>query len=146
MKALLRTLEPIPAQAAHKQLVSPTAKLDVERNLSQSPESGNAAETRVSERTRIQITVETHTVTIVRQRHAFRAWCRECASEVDMVGLELAGFLMGLAQPVLRDCPQTQRWHFSAGASGSSLVCLNSLRASIRAVPPEISSEGEKNE
>ena len=134
----MKTLEPIPAQAAHNELVSPTVKLDVGRNLSQSPESGNAAETRVSERTRIQITVETHTVTIVRQRHAFRAWCRDCACEADMVGLELAGFLVGLAQPVLRDCSETQGWHFSSSASGSELVCLNSLRDSIRAVPPEI--------
>jgi hypothetical protein len=144
LKRLLKTLELTPAQAAHNKLVSPTAKLDVGRNLSQSPESGNAVVTRLSKRTRIQITVETHTVTIVRQRHAFRAWCRDCACEVDMVGLELAGFLTGLAQPVLRDCSETQPWHFSTSASGSSLVCLNSLRDSIRAVPPEISSEGKK--
>lgn len=124
-------------------LASSEAKLDVGRNLSQSPESGNAAGSRVSERTRIQITVETHTVTIVRQRHAYRAWCRECGCEVDMVGLELAAFLMGLTQPLLRDSSETQRWHFSTGASGNSLVCLNSLRDSIRAVP-EIRSEGEK--
>lgn len=100
----------------------------------------------MSERTRIQITVETHSVTIVRRRQAFRGWCRDCACEGDMVGIELAGFLTGQTQPVLRDCTEAQGWHFSTSAAGTLLVCLNSLRESIRMAPPEIGSEGEKRE
>jgi hypothetical protein len=73
---------------------------------------------RVSKRTRIQITLETHTVTIIRQGECMRGWCRECADEVEMVGIEWASFLAGLAEPIVRDCPQVQGWHFSTTAAG----------------------------
>lgn len=89
-------------------------------------------EAAVSKRTRIQITLETHTVTIIRQGEIVRGWCRECADEVEMLGIEGAAFLTELAEPVLRDCPQVQGWHFSTSGAGMSLVCLNSLRESIR--------------
>lgn len=81
---------------------------------------------------RIQITVETHTLTIIRQLHSVRGWCLDCAREVDMIGIEVALLLTGLEQPTFRDCAQVQGWHFSTGASGVRLVCLDSLRASIR--------------
>jgi hypothetical protein len=81
--------------------------------------------------TRIQVTLETHTVTIIRQSESVRGWCGECADEVEMLGIEGAGFLIGLAEPVVRDCPQVHGWHFSTSAAGMSLVCLNSLRDSI---------------
>jgi hypothetical protein len=71
-------------------------------------------------------------VTIIRWGECVRGWCRECADEVEMVGIEGVGVLTGLAEPVVRDCPQVQGWHFSTSAAGMSLVCLNSLRESIR--------------
>ena len=86
----------------------------------------------MSKRTRIQITLETHTATIIRRGECVRGWCRECADEVEMVGIEGAGVLTGLTEPLVRDCPQVQGWHFSTSAAGMSLVCLNSLRESIR--------------
>jgi hypothetical protein len=64
---------------------------------------------------------------------------------VDMVGIEAARLLTGLAQPILRDCAQVQRWHFSTTASGTRLVCVESLRASIRPASPDLRSEGETN-
>jgi hypothetical protein len=97
----------------------------------------------VSKRTRIQITLETHTVTIIRQGERVRGWCRECADEVEMLGIEGAAFLTELAEPVLRDCPQVQGWHFSTSAAGMSLVCLNSLRESIRSAAARGHVEGK---
>ena len=85
----------------------------------------------MSKSTRIQITLETHSVTIIRQGERVHGWCRECADEVEMLGIEGAAFLTGLAEPVIRDCPQVQGWHFSTSGAGMPLVCLNSLRESI---------------
>jgi hypothetical protein len=104
---------------------------------------GQRAEAAVSKRPRIQITLETHTVTIIRRGECVRGWCRECADEVEMVGFEGAGVLTGLAEPPVRDCPQVQGWHFSTSAAGMSLVCLNSLRESIRSAAARGRVEGE---
>jgi hypothetical protein len=49
----------------------------------------------------MQITIETDEVTIIRRHHAHRIWCRECAREVEVVGLEEAGVLAGMTQPAL---------------------------------------------
>jgi hypothetical protein len=56
----------------------------------------------VSKRTRIQITLETHSVTIIRQGERVRGWCRECADQVELVGIEGVGVLTGLPEPVVR--------------------------------------------
>ena len=97
----------------------------------------------MSKRTRIQITLETHSVTIIRQGERVRGWCRECADEVEMVGIEGAGVLTGLAEPVVRDSPQVQGCHFSTSAAGMSLVCLNSIRESIRSAAARGRVEGK---
>jgi hypothetical protein len=76
---------------------------------------------------RMQITVETDEVTIIRRRHARHTWCRECAREVEVVGMEEAGVLAGMTPQALRNCAQAQGWHVSDAGDGTVLVCLASL-------------------
>ena len=106
--------------------------------------NGQRAEAAVSKRTRIEVTLETHTVTITRQGECVRGWCRECADEVEMVGIEGAAFLTGRAEPMVHDCPRVQGWHLSTSAAGMSLVCLNSLRESIRRATGRGDVEGKQ--
>lgn len=74
-----------------------------------------------------RITIETHTMMILRRRHFRRAWCQECAREVDVVGMEETGMLTGMTQRAFRDCAQTRGWHLSEAGDGTLLVCLESL-------------------
>ena len=76
---------------------------------------------------RVQITIETDEVTIIRRRHTRQVWCRECACEVEVVGMEEAGVLAGMTPQALRNCAQSQRWHLSQAGGGTLLVCLKSL-------------------
>ena len=76
---------------------------------------------------RMQITIETDEVTIIRRRHARHVWCRECACEVEVVGMEEAGVLAGITPQALRNCGQSQEWHLSQASDGTLLVCLTSL-------------------
>ena len=80
---------------------------------------------------RMQITIETDQVTVIRRRHSTRTWCGECGSEVDVVRIEEAGVLIGMTQPVLRDYAKAQRWHLCEAADGSLLICLDSLLRSL---------------
>jgi hypothetical protein len=82
----------------------------------------------VGARTRMLITIQTDEVTIIRRRHHARhTWCRECAGEVEVVGMEEAGVLAGMTTQALRDCAKTQGWHLSNSGDGTLLVCLASL-------------------
>jgi hypothetical protein len=76
---------------------------------------------------RMQITIETDEVTIIRRRHPRRTWCRECACEVEVVGMEEASVLAGMTERALRNCAQSQGWHLSEAGDGTLLVCLKSL-------------------
>jgi hypothetical protein len=52
---------------------------------------------------KMQITIETHTMTILRRRHSRRTWCHDCAREVDVVGMEEVALLTGMTRSALRD-------------------------------------------
>jgi hypothetical protein len=84
--------------------------------------------TTASKRTRI--TIETARVLVVRRMRSSRAWCRECAREVEVVGLDEASALTGMTQLALRDCVETGKWHFSESSGGALLICLDSLMKS----------------
>ena len=76
---------------------------------------------------RMQITIETDEVTIIRRRHPRHTWCPECACEVEVVGMEEAGVRAGMTERALRNCAQSQGWHLSDAGDGTLLVCLKSL-------------------
>jgi hypothetical protein len=86
--------------------------------------------TTVSKRT--QITIETSRVLIIRRTRSSRARCRECAREVEVVGLEEASVLTGMTQPLLRHNVETRKWHFSESSGGALLICLDSLMKSMQ--------------
>lgn len=80
---------------------------------------------------RTEVTIETDRVLIIQRRHSTRVWCRECAREVDMVGLADAGVLTGITQQGVRHGAQARKWHFSDGQDGAPLICLESLLKSL---------------
>jgi hypothetical protein len=82
--------------------------------------------TPVNDLHRRQITVETHTMTIIRPSHSSR-WCRKCAREVEVVPIREAGRLIGMAQLVLQECAEMQKWHVLEDVDGSIQVCLDSV-------------------
>jgi hypothetical protein len=87
---------------------------------------------------RMQITVETDEVTIIRRHHARRTWCRECAREVEVVGMAEAGTLAGMTQRALRDYAKMQGWHLADAGDGTLLLCLESLLKAMCAAPSGI--------
>jgi len=80
---------------------------------------------------RTEITTQTDRILIIRQRSVIRAWCDECACEVEMVSLEDPGAITGTPLSLLRDGSESQTWHFCEGPDGSRLVCLESLVKSL---------------
>jgi len=80
---------------------------------------------------RIEITIETDRVLIIRRRRPIRAWCPACGGEVDMVGLAEARAITGMTQPMLQDSAKARGWHFAEGQGGARLICLESLRKSM---------------
>lgn len=80
---------------------------------------------------RTEVTVETDRVVTVRRRLSLRAWCRECGRVVDAIGVEDAGTLCGMTQPMLRDEAEATGWHICEGWDGEMLICLDSVLKSL---------------
>jgi hypothetical protein len=96
---------------------------------------------------RVEITLETERVWIIRKAHSKRGWCAECGREVDMVGLSEAYALRGMngplrtqsstkqpssTQPMLPGCGDSRGWHWSQAENGEPLVCLESVLKSVK--------------
>jgi hypothetical protein len=75
---------------------------------------------------KIEITIETAQVVIIRKRHSRRAWCEQCGCEAEMVSLQDAATIKGATELMLSGSANEQKWHFSEAAQGK-LVCLKSL-------------------
>jgi len=75
-------------------------------------------------RKRMEVTVETNQVLIIRRRRSTRGWCEECGREMEIVSLEDAAAIAGISGPLLHD-GVAQRWHFSDREE--QWVCLESL-------------------
>jgi hypothetical protein len=81
---------------------------------------------------RIEITVQTDQILIIRRRSSVRCWCPECAANVEAVNLAQAEAFAGRAQPRLGDdAGANKRWHRLEGPDGTSLVCAESLLKSM---------------
>jgi hypothetical protein len=78
-------------------------------------------------RKRIQITIQTEQVMIIRRSGCPRLWCPVCSREVDVVDLVQAEALTGIAQPRIHECAATNRFHYLNGPGGTVLLCLDSL-------------------
>jgi len=73
---------------------------------------------------RMEITVETERVVVIRRREATRGWCPHCEHEVEIVTPEDAAAIAGANSRLLGD-GETQNWHFADGVE--KWVCLESL-------------------
>jgi hypothetical protein len=76
---------------------------------------------------KIEITVQTDRLVIIRRRSWRRAWCQQCGREVDAVSLQEAKGLAGTVPPLLPRDAQLEAWHVCASGDGEQLVCLQSL-------------------
>ena len=76
---------------------------------------------------RIEITVESHRILIMRRRSLLlEGWCERCSKQVAMIHLEGAAQAGMNEQSITRQVEEG-RFHFTASAEGSSFICLNSL-------------------
>lgn len=76
---------------------------------------------------RIEMTVQTDRVLIIRQRQWRRVWCQQCGCEVDAVSVSEAKGLVGTAQALLPGDAESQAWHVCTGKDGEQFICLQSL-------------------
>ena len=80
---------------------------------------------------RIEITVETDRLLIIRRRRLVRAWCQECGGEVEMVSLGEAEALTEVSGQEFCGFAQAHSWHLSENQEGTCFVCLESLGKSL---------------
>jgi hypothetical protein len=78
-------------------------------------------------RKRMEITVETDEVVTVRRAKVYRAWCAECAREVDMVAVTDAWAIVGVPKTVPT---RSVKWHVYEQQE-TALVCMESLMKSM---------------
>jgi len=100
---------------------------NVASNLSRFWEPGKATRRAMAGRKKTEITIETDQVLVIRRRRSSRAWCRECGSDVDMVGLADVGMLTGISGHALQDHAEGCGWHVFESGNGTALICLPSL-------------------
>jgi hypothetical protein len=82
------------------------------------------------------ITVETRSLLIVQGRVSRRAWCPQCAAEVDMIAVENTGVISNLDQRALERWLTSGELHRTNAPDGSSVICLNSLLACLQNTNP----------
>jgi hypothetical protein len=78
------------------------------------------------------ITIETDSLLILRGRNSRRTWCPLCAAEGEMIALENRGVISNLEKPALEEWLNARGLHRSQAGDGSTLICLNSLRARLQ--------------
>jgi hypothetical protein len=78
-------------------------------------------------RKRIEITIETDRVVIIRRNRPTRALCQECGSEVDMLDMTTAAEITGMTDRILRELMDAQELHLVQSPDGSLRICLESL-------------------
>lgn len=74
-----------------------------------------------------RITVETETVTIVRQAEAVLAWCPECRARVQAITLQDESPAKPVNRAQIQQWLGTDRVHFWLTAEGPARICLSSL-------------------
>jgi hypothetical protein len=79
-----------------------------------------------------RITIETDSLLILRGRSSIRAWCSECAAEVEVIALEETGVISNLQRPELEEWLNSGELHRLHADEGSMLICLNSLLARVQ--------------
>jgi hypothetical protein len=78
-----------------------------------------------------KITIESDSLLILRGRSSLRAWCPDCASEVEMIPLDGVGVISNLAATEVEAWIQSEDLHHLI-ADGALLICLNSMLQRIQ--------------
>lgn len=78
----------------------------------------------------VSITVETSRLFVILRGTSARAWCEQCATEVDMVPIESAAELARVDRQTVQQLLAGKNIHRSQSA-GPVQICLNSLLKEI---------------
>jgi len=79
-------------------------------------------------KTRKQITIETHQLTVVHSANrAVRMWCEECARDVSMLAPDKASMLVRVTLRTIYRWVEEGKLHFIEAQPGRLLVCAESL-------------------
>jgi len=73
------------------------------------------------------VTIETNSLMVLRARSSMRAWCPQCAGEVEMVSLQNFGVISNLDRSAIEEWLRSGQIHRTEASDGSATVCLNSL-------------------
>jgi hypothetical protein len=79
----------------------------------------------------VRITIETSRLLVILRGTSARAWCEQCASEVEMIPLESAAKLAQVNADTIRLLFDQEQFHRSS-PEGPVRICLNSLLKSIQ--------------
>ena len=83
-----------------------------------------------------KITIESDSLLILRGRNSLRAWCPDCASEVEVIPLDGLGVISNLAPMEVETWIQSEDLHHVMAADGAPLICLNSMLKRVRKKGP----------
>jgi hypothetical protein len=76
---------------------------------------------------RTQITIETHTLIVLRRRRLIRFWCSECGAEAEFVPVEDLDSLLDSGSDNASGRLGNGALHFGKAPDGSIVVCVKSL-------------------
>lgn len=76
---------------------------------------------------KLEITIQTSQLLIIRRGRSSRAWCPQCNAEQEMVTLETAAVLADSIAKLLKAGSQSAEWHISQAPDGSPRICLPSF-------------------
>jgi hypothetical protein len=79
-----------------------------------------------------KITIQTESLLIMRGRTSRRTWCSQCAAEAEVIALEEVGVISNLDPSAFEQWVNSPELHRSETPTGSTLICLNSLLASVQ--------------
>ena len=83
-----------------------------------------------------KITIEWDSLLILHGRSPLRAWCPDCASEVEMIPLDGVSVISNLAPSEVEAWIQSEDLHHVMAADGAPLICLNSMLKRVRKKGP----------
>jgi len=83
-----------------------------------------------------KITIESDSLLILRGRSSLRAWCPDCASEVEMIPLDGIGVISNLALSEIEAWIQSEDLHYTKAGDGAPLICMNSIFKRIQKKGP----------
>jgi hypothetical protein len=92
---------------------------------------------------RIEITVETERVMLVRRRRGKRLslWCAACDAESLMLSADEAAAFAGMSTMAIFRLAEAGRLHWQETGAGSLVVCHNSLLRNLRALTDSAGDE-----